>query len=70
LPRYLTEAQIRQIEAEIMADEIADRAEALQLEAKARGFVIEMESVADVFSVVTVRPRNIHAGAERCMVPA
>lgn len=68
--RYLTEAQIRQVQAEVLAQQLADRAEQLQREAKSRGLVIEMESIADSFSIVTVRPRDIHAPERLTAVPA
>lgn len=68
--QFLTEDQIRQIQAEIAAAEIADDAELLSQRAMRAGFVVEMTSVADVFSVVSVRQRDMHARARCLAVPA
>lgn len=68
--RFLSEDQIRQIQAEAFAAEVADQAEALQRVASDAGMVLEIVSIADVFGVVTVRERNPHAHASRTAVPA
>lgn len=68
--RFLSEDQIREIQAEAFAAEIADQAQALQRVAGQAGFVLEIHSVADVIGVVTVRPRDPHFMAKRTAVPA
>ena len=68
--KFLTDALIRQAEAEIVAQQIADDAARLSARAGAAGFVVEMHSIEDVFSAVSVRPRNIHARAMHTAVQA
>lgn len=68
--QYLTEAQIREIQAQAFAAEIADQAQALQRVAGHAGLVLEIHSVADVMGVVTVRKRDPHYLAKRTAVPA
>jgi DNA-binding transcriptional regulator YhcF (GntR family) len=68
--RFLTEQQIAAAAAEIVAQQLADDAERLSRRAMATGHIVEMHSVADTFSVVTVRARDVHANANRCTVPA
>lgn len=68
--RWLNEDQIRLCAAEQLAAEVADKAEDLQRQARDAGLVLEVTSVADLFSVVTVRARDLHAPAIRLSVPA
>ena len=68
--RFLTEEQIREIAAEVMAGEIADKASALQSVARSAGLVLEVRNIADEFGLVIVRPRDPHAMAKRLAVPA
>jgi len=68
--RFLTDEQIREIQAQAFASEIADKAQALQRVACQMGLVLEIHSVADVMGVVTVRPRDPHYLAKRTVVEA
>lgn len=68
--RFLTEKQILDIQAELVAAEIADDAERLCRRARRAGCVVEIHSVADEFSVATVRQRATYADAMRLVVPA
>ena len=68
--RFLTEKQIRELEAQALAREIADEAEALVRRARAADCVLEIHSVADLFSVATVRPRANLMAAHGLVVPA
>lgn len=66
--RFLTEAQIRELEAEALAREIADEADMLQRRARNAGMLLEIKSVANEFGVVIVRPRDHFAAARELAV--
>ncbi len=68
--RFLTEEQIREIQSELVAAELADDAERLCRRARDADCVVEITSIADVFGVVSVRPRDRHAQARSTAVPA
>lgn len=68
--RFLTEAQIRELEAEALAREIADEAGALLIRARNARMSLEIRNVADEFGVVLVRPRDHHAAARGLAVRA
>lgn len=68
--RFLTEQQIRELEAEALAREIADEAEHLCKRARSAGCIVEVHTIADAFSVVTVRPRISLQAARDCVVAA
>jgi hypothetical protein len=68
--RFLTEDQIREIQAELVAAELADDAERLCRRARSAGCVVEITSIADTFGVVSVRPRDVHSAARGLAVPA
>ncbi len=66
--KFLTEAMIRDLEAQALAREIADEAEALLRRARSSGFTLEVRNVANEFGVVLVRPRDHHAAARELAV--
>jgi hypothetical protein len=66
--RYLTDQQIRDLEAQAQAREIADEAEALVRRARSSGFTLEVRNVANEFGVVLVRPRDHFAAARELSV--
>lgn len=66
--KFLTEAQIRDLEAQAQAREIADEAETLLRRARSSGFTLEVRNVANEFGVVLVRPRDHHAAARELAV--
>lgn len=68
--KFLTETQIRELEDQALAREIADDADALQARARDAGFTLEITNVADEFGVVLVRPRDTFHRALRLAVPA
>lgn len=66
--KFLTEAQIRDLEAQAQAREIADEAEMLLHRARSCGFTLEVRNVANEFGVVLVRPRDHYAAARELAV--
>ena len=66
--RFLTEAQIRELEAQAQAREIADEAETLLRRARSSGLTLEVRNVANEFGVVLVRPRDHFAAARELAV--
>lgn len=66
--RYLTEKQIRELEAAALAREIADEAGELLKRARKAGMSLEIRNVADEFGVVLVRPRDHYAAARELAV--
>jgi len=68
--RFLSDSQIRELEAEALAREIADEAEHLCRRARAADCVLEVHCIADTFSVATVRPRVKSSAAYAPCVPA
>lgn len=66
--KFLTETQIRDLEAEALAREIADEAGALLTRARNAGMSLEIRSVANEFGVVLVRPRDCYAAARELAV--
>lgn len=66
--RFLTEKQIRALEAEALAREIADEAGALLRRARGAGMTLEIRNVASEFGVVLVKPRDKHAAARELAV--
>lgn len=68
--KFLTETQIQLCAAEQLAAEVADKAEYLQRKARDAGLIVEIRSVADLFSVVTVRQCDPYAMANHPTVPA
>ena len=66
--KFLTEAMIRELQAEALAREIADEADALQRRARNAGMLLEIKNVANEFGVVLVRPRDHFAAARELAV--
>lgn len=64
--RFLSEDQIREIQEQAFAVEIADQAQALQRVARDAGMILEVVSIGGLFGVVTVRQRE----PLDCAVPA
>lgn len=69
--RFLTEDQIRAIQAEIVASEIADDAARLCRRARSADCVLEIEALGgDSMQIVSVRPRERYVAARSTAVPA
>ena len=66
--KFLTETQIRELEAQAQAREIADEAGALLRRARNAGMSLEITNVANEFGVVLVRPRDHFVAARELAV--